>query len=192
MSNFPFPLNLSNWGILIKVLPINFYKVIPLVHTVFIFGLFFKWNWKMFLNLIKSTIKRTGLRPLSSAASVQTTSPSSKTLELPSYRENREIWVENLDSEDEKKLEILGLNKDVFGVTPRIDIIQKNIEWQKLYKYVSFAHTKTRAEVRGGGRKREWKYHFRANLRFNLAFVWDWLVELTFKSPRNISSSTLV
>lgn len=36
---------------------------------------------------------------------------------------------------------------------PRIDIIHQNVTWQQKYRYVSFAHTKVRSEVRGGGRK---------------------------------------
>ncbi|XP_058800529.1 large ribosomal subunit protein uL4m [Phymastichus coffea] len=36
---------------------------------------------------------------------------------------------------------------------PRIDIIHENIQWQKLFQFVSYSNTKVRSEVRGGGRK---------------------------------------
>lgn len=71
----------------------------------------------------------------------------------PKYRTPRQIWLENLDTIDEKKLGILELHPEVFAVNPRIDIVQRNVTWQTLYRYVSYAHTKIRSEVRGGGRK---------------------------------------
>lgn len=63
------------------------------------------------------------------------------------------MWVENLDTIDEKKLGIKELNAEIFATNPRIDIIHQNVRWQRLYRYVSYAHTKVRSEVRGGGRK---------------------------------------
>lgn len=72
---------------------------------------------------------------------------------LPQYRTPRQVWLENLDTIDEKKLGILELHPEVFAVNPRIDIIHQNARWQKLYRYVSWAHTKSRFEVRGGGKK---------------------------------------
>ncbi|XP_030383676.1 39S ribosomal protein L4, mitochondrial [Scaptodrosophila lebanonensis] len=65
----------------------------------------------------------------------------------------RQAWIENTDAVKERKVGIIELHPDVFAAQPRVDIIQENIEWQRKYRYVSFAHTKTRAEVRGGGRK---------------------------------------
>ncbi|KAL3269476.1 hypothetical protein HHI36_008545 [Cryptolaemus montrouzieri] len=72
---------------------------------------------------------------------------------LPKYKEPCQVWVENLDTIDENKLGIIELHPDIFAVNPRIDIIQQNAKWQKLYRYVSYAHTKSRFEVRGGGKK---------------------------------------
>lgn len=65
----------------------------------------------------------------------------------------REVWIENINTPQEQKLGVIQLHSNIFGVQPRIDIIHQNVEWQKKYRYVSFAHTKTRSEVRGGGRK---------------------------------------
>uniref|UniRef100_A0A1A9WUF9 Large ribosomal subunit protein uL4m n=1 Tax=Glossina brevipalpis TaxID=37001 RepID=A0A1A9WUF9_9MUSC len=65
----------------------------------------------------------------------------------------RQVWIENIDDVQERKLGIIELHPDVFAAQPRVDVIQENIEWQRKYRFVSFAHTKTRAEVRGGGRK---------------------------------------
>lgn len=71
----------------------------------------------------------------------------------PKFQEPREVWVENFNTFDEEKLGLIHLHPDVFAVNPRIDIIHQNVRWQRMYRYVSFAHTKSRAEVRGGGRK---------------------------------------
>uniref|UniRef100_T1H643 Large ribosomal subunit protein uL4m n=1 Tax=Megaselia scalaris TaxID=36166 RepID=T1H643_MEGSC len=65
----------------------------------------------------------------------------------------RQAWIENTDSVEEKKLGLIELHPEIFAAQPRVDIIQENIEWQRKYRYVSFATTKSRAEVRGGGRK---------------------------------------
>lgn len=71
----------------------------------------------------------------------------------PLYRKPRQAWVENMDTIDEKKLEIIDLHPEIFGDNPRIDIIQENVRWQVLYRFVSYAHAKSRFELRGGGRK---------------------------------------
>ncbi|KOC69063.1 39S ribosomal protein L4, mitochondrial [Habropoda laboriosa] len=69
------------------------------------------------------------------------------------YQKPREVWLENLDTVERKKIGLVTLHPDVYAVSPRIDIIHQNVRWQRMYKFVSYAHTKTRAEVRGGGRK---------------------------------------
>nr|CAD7257543.1 unnamed protein product [Timema shepardi] len=72
------------------------------------------------------------------------TIPSRKLAFFPPFQAPRQVWVENLDTQEEHKLGIIDLHPDVFAADPRIDIIHKNM---------SYAHTKTRAEVHGGGRK---------------------------------------
>ncbi|KAJ8917814.1 hypothetical protein NQ315_010723 [Exocentrus adspersus] len=71
----------------------------------------------------------------------------------PKYQKPRQVWIENLDTIDERKLGLLDLHPSVFAVNPRIDIIQQNVRWQTLYRYVSYAHTKSTFECRGGGKK---------------------------------------
>lgn len=72
------------------------------------------------------------------------------------FHKPREVWIENLDTIEEKKLGLLNLHPEIFAAQPRIDIIHENVKWQRLYNFVSYAHTKTKAEVRGGGKK-PWK-----------------------------------
>ncbi|KAK7861675.1 hypothetical protein R5R35_005352 [Gryllus longicercus] len=69
------------------------------------------------------------------------------------YECPREAWVENLDTVKEQKLGMIHLHPEVFGGKPRMDLLHRNVHWQKMIRYVSFAHTKTRAEVKGGGKK---------------------------------------
>lgn len=69
------------------------------------------------------------------------------------YQQPRQVWIENIDTIDEQKVGLIELHPDVFAASPRIDVIHQNIEWQRKYRFVSFANTKVRSEVRGGGRK---------------------------------------
>jgi large subunit ribosomal protein L4 len=69
------------------------------------------------------------------------------------FREPREVWIESLETENEDRHGIMKLHPKVFGATPRTDIIHLNVDWQRKYRYVSFAHAKLRFECRGGGRK---------------------------------------
>lgn len=108
------------------------------------------------LNLVRSFLKVGGSRAFATA------SPASSSLKLHQgqeiqfesrFVEPREVWVESLESENADKVGILKLNSKIFAATPRMDIIHLNVEWQRKYRYVSFAHTKLRFECRGGGRK---------------------------------------
>uniref|UniRef100_A0A2A4K4C4 Large ribosomal subunit protein uL4m n=1 Tax=Heliothis virescens TaxID=7102 RepID=A0A2A4K4C4_HELVI len=71
----------------------------------------------------------------------------------PQYIKPREVWIENLDTIEEQKLGLFELHPSVYAAPPRMDIIHQNVVWQRKIRFVSWAHTKTRAEVRGGGRK---------------------------------------
>ncbi|KAJ8950251.1 hypothetical protein NQ314_007956 [Rhamnusium bicolor] len=71
----------------------------------------------------------------------------------PKYQKPRQVWLENLDTIEETKLGLLDLHPSIFAANPRIDLIHQNVKWQTLYRYVSYAHTKSRFECRGGGRK---------------------------------------
>lgn len=73
--------------------------------------------------------------------------------ELNPFRTPRSVWIENLDTIEEQKVGLHELSSEIFGASPRIDIVHQNIEWQRKYRFVSFSNTKTRNEVRGGGRK---------------------------------------
>lgn len=71
----------------------------------------------------------------------------------PRYQQPRQVWIENLDTVAEQKVGLIELHPTIFAAAPRIDVIHQNVEWQRKYRFVSFAHTKVRSEVRGGGRK---------------------------------------
>ncbi|PSN35211.1 39S ribosomal protein L4 [Blattella germanica] len=72
---------------------------------------------------------------------------------LPAYLKPQQAWVESLNTVDEKRLGLIDLHPKVFGAQPRIDLLFQNVQWQVKYRKVRYDHTKTRAEVRGGGKK---------------------------------------
>lgn len=52
-----------------------------------------------------------------------------------------------------KKMGVFDLNEDVFGASPRLDILHRVVVWQRAKSRAGTAKTKDRGEVRGGGRK---------------------------------------
>lgn len=107
------------------------------------------------LNIMRSLLKVASNRSLATLPAATTSLKLQQPAEIKydKFIEPREVWVENFDSEDQENLKILKLHPKIFAATPRMDIIHLNVEWQKKYRFVSFAHTKLRFECRGGGRK---------------------------------------
>ncbi|XP_058717890.1 large ribosomal subunit protein uL4m, partial [Poecile atricapillus] len=64
-----------------------------------------------------------------------------------------QAWVGSLRHPGDTLRGLADLHPDVFAVTPRLDILHAVVTWQKNYKRISHARVRTRAEVRGGGRK---------------------------------------
>lgn len=75
--------------------------------------------------------------------------------ELPVVAPRRPVqaWVESLRGYEQERVGLTELHPDVFAAAPRLDILHQVAIWQKNFKRISYAKTKTRAEVRGGGRK---------------------------------------
>nr|XP_060619302.1 large ribosomal subunit protein uL4m [Anolis sagrei ordinatus] len=72
---------------------------------------------------------------------------------IPKHLGPVQAWVESLKHYDARHIGLADLHPDVFAVMPRIDILHTVATWQRNFKRISYAKTKTRAEVRGGGRK---------------------------------------
>ncbi|KAG8574035.1 hypothetical protein GDO81_009008 [Engystomops pustulosus] len=72
---------------------------------------------------------------------------------VPPHLSAQTVWLETLDEQEEEPTSLVQLHPDVFNVPPRIDILHQVAIWQRNFKRISYAKTKTRAEVRGGGRK---------------------------------------
>lgn len=82
---------------------------------------------------------KTSLRLFSTnvAAVTQSDPTAPRQLLYPSkYIKPRQIWLESLDTIDEKKLAILELHPDIFAQSPRIDLIHQNVQWQRMYRLV--------------------------------------------------------
>ncbi|XP_032107727.1 39S ribosomal protein L4, mitochondrial isoform X2 [Sapajus apella] len=72
---------------------------------------------------------------------------------VPALRRPVQAWVESLRGFEQERVGLADLHPDVFATAPRLDILHQVAIWQKNFKRISYAKTKTRAEVRGGGRK---------------------------------------
>uniref|UniRef100_A0A8C8WK71 Large ribosomal subunit protein uL4m n=1 Tax=Panthera leo TaxID=9689 RepID=A0A8C8WK71_PANLE len=74
-------------------------------------------------------------------------------LPVPATRRPVQAWVESLRGYQQERVGLAELHPDVFSTAPRMDILHQVAIWQKNFKRISYAKTKTRAEVKGGGRK---------------------------------------
>nr|KAF6401799.1 mitochondrial ribosomal protein L4 [Rousettus aegyptiacus] len=74
-------------------------------------------------------------------------------LPVPAHRRPVQAWVESLRGYEQERVGLAELHPDVFSTAPRLDILHQVTIWQKNFKRISYAKTKTRAEVQGGGRK---------------------------------------
>lgn len=52
------------------------------------------------------------------------------------YQKPRQVWLENLNTVEEKKLGLITLHPHVYAAAPRIDIIHQNVRWQQMYRWV--------------------------------------------------------
>ncbi|XP_046713681.1 39S ribosomal protein L4, mitochondrial [Silurus meridionalis] len=76
--------------------------------------------------------------------------------DIPSHLAPVQTWLHSLGSYDSEPLGVVDLHPDVFSVPVRLDILHAVEVWQRNFKRISHAKVKSRAEVRGGGRK-PWK-----------------------------------
>lgn len=53
----------------------------------------------------------------------------------------------------DKKKQTLEVRDDIFGIHPHQDVITQTVQYHLIKQRTGLAHTKTRGEVRGGGRK---------------------------------------
>lgn len=63
----------------------------------------------------------------------------------------KQAWVVSFMTGN--KMGIIDLNDDIFGASPRLDILHRVVVWQRAKMRAGTAKTKDRGEVRGGGRK---------------------------------------
>merc|ERR1711893_201605 len=71
----------------------------------------------------------------------------------PLHTKPKQAWLETLEVAENRKLGIVDLHPDIFGVAPRLDILFWNIYWQRRYKYVDYNFARNRAEMPGTNRK---------------------------------------
>lgn len=67
-------------------------------------------------------------------------------LPIPAPRRPVQAWVESLRGFEPERIGLAELHPDVFATTPRLDILHQVAVWQRNFKRISYAKTKTRAE----------------------------------------------
>ncbi|XP_059154559.1 large ribosomal subunit protein uL4m-like [Physella acuta] len=88
------------------------------------------------------------------SAPVDTPIMTKRTLQFPvTHTFPRLAWLESMKNLEGEKLGMLDLHPDVFATYPRLDILHKNIHWQKFYRHIDYSFEPSRAEMKGGGRK---------------------------------------
>ncbi|CAL8329037.1 unnamed protein product [Merluccius merluccius] len=75
---------------------------------------------------------------------------------VPAHLSPLHTWVESLETQQGDPVGRAQLHPDVFAVPSRLDILYQVELWQRSYNRISYANTKVRSEVRGGGKK-PWK-----------------------------------
>ena len=58
---------------------------------------------------------------------------SRKLAKLSPLQKPLQAWVETLSQSEDKKLGLIDLHPSIFGVSPRLDILARNVYWQSLY-----------------------------------------------------------
>lgn len=71
------------------------------------------------------------------------------------HRSVVKVWVDTFANNDVVYERAAELNPEVFAAQPRIDLLHDVVSWQKVYREVDYAWTRTRAEL-GRGRKKPW------------------------------------
>jgi large subunit ribosomal protein L4 len=69
------------------------------------------------------------------------------------YQVIPETWVSNLSDIESPNCSIVPLHPDIFRVSPRLDLLHRNIVWQQNYRNVQLTKQLSRAEMPGGGAK---------------------------------------
>lgn len=79
---------------------------------------------------------------------------TSRPLEFPPiHKPPKQAWLETLESIEDEKLGIVDLHPDIFATFPRLDMLWYNVYWQSRYRKIDYRFVRTRAEMKGGGRK---------------------------------------
>ncbi|XP_076880773.1 large ribosomal subunit protein uL4m [Brachyhypopomus gauderio] len=108
-------------------------------------------NLRLPPNLIGAPREKRALPPISDLPVLRRCEP-----DVPADLAPLQTWLHSLTSRDTEPLGVVDLHPNVFSVPVRIDILHAVEVWQRNFKRISYAKVKSRAEVRGGGRK-PWK-----------------------------------
>lgn len=74
---------------------------------------------------------------------------------IPIHKLPLKSWADDLSCLKPKFDSVACLNPRLFDIRPQMDILYQVVEWQKRYREVDYAWTRTRAEI-GKGKKKPW------------------------------------
>ena len=74
---------------------------------------------------------------------------------IPLNKRPIRVWVDNLTEPHPLQDKAAELHPNVFGVHPRMDILNEVVKWQKIYREMDYAWSRTRSDM-GRGHRKPW------------------------------------
>jgi len=74
---------------------------------------------------------------------------------IPKHKVSMMKWVDDFSSPVPTYAAVAEINPRLFDVQPKLDLLNKVVQWQLAYREVDYAWTRTRAEI-GRGKKKPW------------------------------------
>jgi len=74
---------------------------------------------------------------------------------IPLNKRPIKVWVDNINESPPLYDKAAELHPNVFGVHPRMDILNEVVKWQKIYREMDYAWSRTRADL-GRGKQKPW------------------------------------
>ena len=96
-------------------------------------------------------------------------------------------WVQTLSQVDDRKVGLVDLHPNVFGVSPRLDILFSSVMWQLKYGKMDYTWIPTRAEVKGRNKK-PWPQKGQGKARHGSRLAPQWMGGGVAHGPRGPTS----
>ena len=74
---------------------------------------------------------------------------------VPRNKRPIKVWLDSVLDETPAYANAVELHPNIFGVHPRMDILHEVVKWQKTYRLVDYAWSRTRSDM-GRGKRKPW------------------------------------